>query len=125
MIDVSEAIHDPDLGYTPFTIRHTKYRRSRGTLTPSTRMISADGCIHPGTPEMLQLLPEEDRKDDFIIIYTSHALSTGENTAGSAYLAADQIEYQNKTWRVVKSRDWQSFGYTQALAVLVQEEDTA
>ena len=125
MIDVSEAIHDPDLGYTPFTIRHTKYRRSRGTLTPSTRTISADGCIHPGTPEMLQLLPEEDRKDDFIIIYTSHALSTGENNTGSAFLAADQIEYQNKTWRVVKSRDWQSFGYTQALAVLVQEEDTA
>jgi len=42
------------------------------------------GCIHPGTPEMIQLLPEEEKAEEFIAIYTDYPLSTGTPEASGA-----------------------------------------
>ena len=50
------ALTDPDLGFTAFTVQRTTYRRQNGTSVPSVQTLPASGCIHPGTPEMLQLL---------------------------------------------------------------------
>ena len=87
-----------------------------------SRTAQALGCIHPGTPEMLQLLPEEEKAEEFIAIYTDYALSTGTpEDAGASFTAPDRIHWNNQTWRVVRVRDWQMFGYYQAYAVLMQE----
>ena len=51
---------DPELGFTSFTVQRTTYCRQNGTSVPSTKTMSAAGAIHPGTPEMLQLLPAEE-----------------------------------------------------------------
>ena len=124
MIDLSFALYAPELGAVSFTVERITYRRSGGTVTSSTQTFSAKGCIHPGTPEMVQLLPEEDRHETFIAIYTDFALSLGSNE-GITYSGPDRIHCGEQTWRVVKVRDWSAFGYYQAYAVLMKEEESS
>jgi len=54
-MDISAAIHDPELGYIPFTVERITYTRSRAGTTSRTVTAPAAGCIHPGTPEMIRL----------------------------------------------------------------------
>ena len=84
-MDISSVVFDPELGCTAFTVDRITYTRTRAGTTSRTVTAQAMGCIHPGTPEMLQLLPEEEREEQFIAIYTDYALSTGtpESTAPS------------------------------------------
>ena len=56
-MNVYDAIFDPELGYTGFTVQRTTYRRQNGSSVPSNEMFSAAGIVHPGTPEMVRLLP--------------------------------------------------------------------
>ncbi len=120
-MDLSSVLADPDLGFTGFTVLRTAYRRENGTSVPSDQTLPASGCIHPGTPEMLQLLPEEERQEDFIAVYTEFALSLGKNDGGAEYATPDRILWNGDTWRVVKVRDWSGFGYYQAFAVRMSE----
>ena len=159
-MDITSAVFDPELGCTGFTVDRITYTRSRSGTTSRTVTAQAMGCIHPGTPEMLQLLPEEEKTDQFIAIYTDYALSTGtpEGFAPSvdassivaaphsgdgsfqmtspptefppqaalggspSFIGADRIHWGGQTWRVVRVRDWQMFGYYQAYAVLMNNE---
>ena len=118
-----EVLADPEMGAASFLVTRTNYRRTRGQLVDSTTLREAEGCIHPGTSEMLQLVPEEERKETFIQIYTSFGLCDGENQTGSLFRAADRILYQDSWWRVVRVRDWPAFNYVQALAVKLGEDD--
>ena len=120
-MQITEAITDPELGFTSFSVQRTTYRRQNGTSVPSAQTLAASGCIHPGTPEMIQLLPEEDRHEEFIAVYTDFALSLGENDGGVTYTAPDRILWNGETWRVVKVRDWAMFGYYQGYAVRVRD----
>ena len=119
-MDVSAALTDPELGFTAFSVKRILYRRQNGTSVPTEQTLPASGCIHPGTPEMIQLLPEEERHEEFIAIYTDFALSLGSDH-GSSYTGPDRIHWNDETWRVVRVRDWAMFGYYQALAVLLHE----
>ena len=121
MIDISSAILDPELGSVSFTVERSVWKRDQGEnvlLAKSTA--SAVGCIHPGTAETLSQLPEEDRHDEHIIIYTAYPLSLGHND-GITFTVPDRVLWNGQTWRVVRVRDWSSFGYVQALAVLIRE----
>ena len=122
-MNMKPVILDPNLGCTAFTVERITYTRSRSGTTSRTVTIQAQGCIHPGTPEMLQLLPEEEKTDQFIAIYTDYVLSTGtpESSGASSFIAPDRIHWNNQTWRVIRVRDWKNFGYYQAYAVLIQE----
>ena len=123
-MDISSAIFDPELGCTAFTVERITYTRSRSGTTSRSETAQARGCIHPGTPEMIQLLPEEEKNETFIAIYTDYALSTGTpEDAGASFVAPDRIHWNSQTWRVVRVRDWQMFGYYQAYAVLMREGD--
>ena len=123
-MDISSAIFDPELGCTAFTVERITYTRSRSGTTSRSETAQARGCIHPGTPEMIQLLPEEEKNETFIAIYTDYALSTGTpEDAGASFVAQDRIHWNSQTWRVVRVRDWQMFGYYQAYAVLMREGD--
>ncbi len=122
MTDISSAIFDPELGCTVFTVERITCTRSREGTTSRSMTEQARGCIHPGTPEMLKLLPEEDRQETFIVIFTDYALSTGDpGEDGASFDAPDRILWNGQTWRVVKVRDWAQFGYYQGLAVKVRE----
>ena len=120
MTDISTALLDPELGFLQFTVRRLTYRRSQGTTTVTHTDSMAEGCIHPGTPEMVQLLPEEERHEEFIAIYTDFALSLGKDH-GNTYTGPDRIHWNGETWRIVRVRDWAMFGYYQALAVKIIE----
>ena len=120
-MQITEAITDPDLGFTSFSVQRTAYTRRNGTSVPATQTMAASGSIHPGTPEMIQLLPEEERNEEFIAIYTDFTLSLGENDGGATYTTPDRILWNGETWRVVKVRDWSVFGYYQGYAVRVRD----
>ena len=122
-MDISSAIFDPELGCTAFTVDRITYTRSRSGTSSRTVTEQAMGTIHPGTPEMIQLLPEEEKTDEFIAIYTDYALSTGtpESSGASSFNGPDRIRWNGQTWRVVRVRDWQNFGYYQAYAVKINE----
>ena len=120
-MDLSSVLTDPELGFTGFTVLRTNYVRENGASVPSNETLPASGCVHPGTPETLQLLPEEERHEDYIVVYTSFPLSLGENDGGAEYSAPDRILWNGETWRVVRIRDWSGFGYQQVLAVKMHE----
>ena len=121
-MNITDAIFDPELGCTAFTVERITYTRSRSGTTSRSTTARAMGCIHPGTPEMIRLLPEEEREEQFIAIYTDYALSTGTpESTGASFMGPDRIHWNNQTWRVVRVRDWAMFGYYQALAVMLQE----
>ncbi len=123
LTDISSALFDPELGCTVFTVERITCTRSREGTTSRSMTEQARGCIHPGTPEMLKLLPEEDRQETFIVIFTDYALSTGDpGEDGASFDAPDRIHWNGQTWRVVKVRDWQGFGYVQAWAVRMRED---
>ena len=124
-MDISSVIFDPELGCTTFTVERITYTRSREGTTSGVQTELVSGCIHPATAEALKLLPEEERNDTFIVIYTDYPLSTGiPEDAGVSFTGSDRILWSGQTWRVVRVRDWYGFGYVQALAVLIQEEDS-
>ena len=120
-MDLSSVLTDPDLGFTAFTVQRTTYTRQDGSSVPSVQTLSASGCVYPGTAEMLQLLPEEERQEDYIVVYTDFALNLGENDGGATYTAPDRILWNGETWRVVRVKNWSMFGYYQGLAVKMHE----
>ena len=121
-MDITSAIFDPELGCTAFTVERITYTRGRSGTTSRSTTAQAMGCIHPGTPEMIQLLPEEEREEQFIAIYTDYALSTGTpEGSGASFTGPDRVHWGGRTWRVVRVRDWEMFGYYQAYAVLMRE----
>ena len=121
MTDILSALTDPEMGFTGFTVLRTSYRRQNGESVPSDQLLPASGCIHPGSPEMLQLLPEEERHEEFIAVYTAFPLSLGENGGGAEYSVPDRILWNGETWRVVQVKNWGTFGFVQALAVRMHE----
>lgn len=122
-MDITSALFDPELGSTAFDVERITCTRGRsGTVSRSTT-VRATGCIHPGTPETLRLLPGEEQNETFIMIYTDYPLSAGTpgESGSSSFTAADRIRWNGQVWRVVRVRDWQGFGYVQAYAVQIQE----
>ena len=120
-MDISAVPADPDLGFTAFSVLRTSYRRENGGSVPSEETLPASGCIHPGKPETVRLLPEEERHEEFIVIYTGFALSPGENSGGETYSTPDRILWNGAVWRVVQVKDWSMFGYVQGVAVRVRD----
>ena len=121
-MDITSAVFDAELGCTAFTVERITYTRTRAGTTSRSITAQALGCIHPGTSEMIQLLPEEEREEQFIAIYTDYALSTGTpESTGASFIGPDRVHWGGQTWRVVRVRDWQMFGYYQAYAVLMRE----
>lgn len=123
-MDIASAILDPALGTVSFSVERITYTRSRGETGIRSVTVQACGCIHPGTAEALKLLPEEEKNEQFIVIYTDYALSTGTpENAGASFTGADRVHWNGQVWRVVKVRDWSAFGYVQAWAVLMRDDD--
>ena len=118
MMDISSALFDPELGCTAFTVERITCTRSREGTTACSRMEQAMGCVHPGTPETLELLPGEEQQETCIVVFTDYALSAGDpGEDGAVFDAPDRIHWNGQVWRVVKVRNWQGFGYVQAWAV--------
>ena len=121
LIDSHNFTRDSLKGFQRYQEVKNVYRLQNGESVPSVQTLPASGCIHPGTPEMVQLLPEEERHEEFISVYTGFPLRLGENSGGATYTAPDRILWNGETWRVIRVRDWSVFGYYQGLAVKMHE----
>ena len=118
MTEFASALLDPDLGSTPFQVIRPAVRVSQGITERTFQVFSASGCVHPGTPDILKLLPEEERHETLIEIYTAFPLSLGENPGGNTWTAADRIAWDGRTWKLIRLQEWPAFGYCRGLAVL-------
>lgn len=115
--------YDPEQEAASFTVERAIHTRTRSGDGTRSRTARAAGSVQPGTPEMARLLPEKERRTPFIAVYTDYPLSAGDCDDGCAeWTAPDRIRWNGRTWRVVRVRDWQAFGYYQAYAVLEQEK---
>lgn len=85
-----------------------------------TRLPDSTGAVvHAEIPGFRHLLPEENREDDFIIVYTRLDLTEGKKPDEYHTLLADVIEPipGDSAWRVVRSKYWKEYGFYQVLAV--------
>ena len=108
---------DRDLGCQTIFIRRTICSRRSGR---QTRLPDATvGIVHAGTEKNRHLLPEENRGEDYIIVYSAYDLTEGKDPKGHHTILADIVEpFPGRTaWRVVRSKHWEEYGFTQALAV--------
>ena len=122
-MNVNSAFLDQELGATAFDVKRITYYPNSSTSPSVVTSTGVMGSIHPAAPEMLELLPEEERNEEYIYIHTEFALQLGKFN-GETTTAPDRIIWNEKTWRVVRIRDWSSFGFYEALAVRMQEEET-
>ena len=119
----SDILSDPLFGSEAFVIRRKTYNRSLGEAVLSgTEHISASGCIHPAGSVDLQLLPEEVRSEEVILVRSQVPLLTGSSDpASAAFTAPDEILRNGEVYRVIRVKDWSGFGFCQAWAVKQRE----
>ena len=119
-MDITSVFQDQEMGATTFDVSRLTYTRGSSSDPAEEKWLGVMGSIHPATPEMLQLLPEEERNETYIYIHTEFAFSTGVDN-GDKFTSPDRIYWRNFVWRAVRVRDWSSFGFYEVLAVLMQE----
>ena len=108
---------DRDHGCQTIFIRRTIRSRKSGR---QTRLPDATvGIVHAGTSKNRHLLPEGNRGEDFIIVYSTYDLTEGKDPKGHHTVLADiVVPFPGQTaWRIVRSKQWEEYGFTQALAV--------
>ena len=120
-MDIASAFLDQELGAVAFTVTRTVYTRRPSGTTSADAVTSALGSIHPASAEELQLLPEEERHETAIVIHTDFALSTGKDR-GKTYDGPDRITWDGNDYRVVAVREWTTFNYYRAVAVMLHEQ---
>ena len=120
MNDISSAVLDTELGAAQFTVRRPTYTVRQGITTETFHDYPASGSIQPGTPEMMELLPEEESDKPFIAIYSTFNFSTGTNPGGTTFTGADRVLFRGHMWRVVKVIDWTNLGYCKGYGVMCE-----
>ena len=104
-IDVSDLLCDPDFS-TLFTVKRTASSVVDGYGVRTTAESDPiNGVVLPmGTKELIRL-PEADRVQGQILVYTQYRLTSGE--AGTA---ADIVRWRNNDYTVVSADDYSEFG---------------
>lgn len=65
-------------------------------------------------------MSDEDRGEEVIVIRSEFHFLLGSN--GSPFVAADEVEFNGKRWRITRVDDWSPWGYTSAWATLKKGE---
>lgn len=110
-MDMADVLLDPDYCVDFPIIRSVESVNARGRTQSSASEIPAQGVIHPATEEELTILPEAQRVEEIIAVYTATRLTAGDDTHG-----ADRVGWQGGTYKVLKVMDYSQFGFTMALA---------
>ncbi len=99
-----------------------RYLCSRSTAGKEIRVRENCGfaaVIVPDSPAVRELLPARFRDaKECILLYCHLDLTAGKPVMTRSWYLADRIDtYDGRFWRVVWSRDWNAYGFTQAVAV--------
>lgn len=99
-------------------------RRAAGTYSEATGLFdqgateasfSIDAAIQPATPKDRELLPENERTKESIVVYSVAPLRTSDVSQG---LEADVVTWEERTWRVTSVENWApEAGYYRSVAV--------
>lgn len=102
----------------------TLHRRAAGTyvdglwVSGGLTTSSLTAHVQPADPETIQILPEGERTEGAIAIYTRAPLISSNDETG---LESDRVVWNGREYRVRIVEDWtQSFGYARALAVRLE-----
>lgn len=115
-IDVTDIVLDPDLGGQTFDVIRETVGVSEGGLrtTVGTRIVGQAGNVQPATSGELERLPEAERLNGAITVYTPFPL-----TAGDGNRTADVVWWEGRHYTVATSNAWpQGRGWTMALCTL-------
>ena len=113
MLDVTDILHDPDVG-TPVVISRTttptmSHGRA-GSLSASTTTINAS--VQPMPSKELMLLPEGLRNQGVVAVFSQYELLTTP--------IPDRFQYRGETWEIIQTTDWSlSAGYWRSQATRV------
>lgn len=110
-MDMADVLLDPDFRVDFPIIRSVESVDARGRTQSSASEIAAQGVVHPATEEELKILPESQRVEEIVAVYTATRLTAGDDTHG-----ADRVGWQGGTYKVLKVMDYSQFGFVMALA---------
>lgn len=113
-LDMSALINDPMFTQPIQIIRvHTSVGDDGAGATVEDSPVNAAGVVQPAKWDQLQLLPEGERHDETIAVYSTTELTMGDlQTVG-----ADLIVYRGGYYRVAYSKARPENGFWMALAV--------
>lgn len=117
--DVTEILDDPEIGGgQPFTVVRDTLRRTLSANAEEQRTrqrFAAAGNLQPAQTTDLQLLPDEDRSEETLVIRSTFTFQLG--TDGYAqYTLPDVVLYDRKVWKVFRIDPWQAWGFHTAYA---------
>ena len=105
LLDVSDVLGDPDFQDTFVLIRGTR-TMTAGVVSVATTSTPQYGVVLPASGDRLARLPDADRIEGGITIYTQVNL-----TAGNATQPADVVEWHGAQYTVFGPlEDWTGFG---------------
>ena len=107
MYNILRVLKDPRMGYKPCFIHQMECTRHGGKIAENLNIFCTGGVIHPGTERNRELLPEEYRQDEYVIVYCLTELTVGKEEDSTHFRTADIIDLRNRTyWRVVRAKKW-------------------
>ena len=122
MTELSSILSDPDLGGTTFFVSRKTWRRELGEVVPESASGQyASGSIQPAASEDLNLVPQEERSQEMIIVLSPFHFRLGE-TEETTFTAPDMISWNGGKYRVVKVKSWANpAGFYKAWAIRQRE----
>lgn len=112
MPDVTDLLHDPDVGAKPFSILRRTGQWSGGRMHVSTsQSISAVGVMLPPSSEQLSFFPEGERRNGQVAIYTETILHLTEGEE-----IADEVTWQGDRYKIIRVDRWDEYGFCIAYA---------
>lgn len=117
MIDVSELLTDPDFCQPgAITITRLEGRNVDGYFQTTPSSFETIGIIRPASTEDIKMLPEGDRVEGMIIIYTSVQLFGTRKAQPNAGGLSDEVTWQGENYKVVQAANYSQFGYYKSMA---------
>lgn len=112
MPDVTWLLSDPTLGSQHFTIiRKTGAWQSGRFVLDVAQNIPAIGIIQPSGSESLSMIPEGEKREGMVVIYTKTEIHLTEGSEVS-----DNVEWRGEMYKVLRIDRWQDYGFNIAYA---------
>lgn len=119
-LDVSHILYDPRFSQS-FEIARTIRMVSPETGVCSTQraVTPSQGVVNPLGEDAISRMPESDRNNSYITVWTQDELRTG-----TEYQLPDEVIYHGTSWRVERVQDWSAYGAGFYKALCVQQYDS-
>ena len=116
--EVFEILDDPEVGGgVSFTVKRTTSTKSKGSISNEDETFDVTGNIQPQA-KTTQASTSEDILNESIVVYSTFIFQAGSNS-GNTFIGADEILYNEKTYRVTQVNDWSDWGFSIAYATRV------